>query len=83
MSIIAHWFKRRRSTAMGVVGFASSIGSTLFPVAFHNLNITVGCVQIVFYRPTFLVELIQQIQMVHEDHRIHPNVRSRNYEFGT
>ncbi|KAH9966149.1 MFS general substrate transporter [Russula compacta] len=42
MSIIAHWFKRRRSTAMGIVAFTSSIGSTLFPVAFHNLNVTVG-----------------------------------------
>ncbi|KAH9981764.1 MFS general substrate transporter [Russula compacta] len=41
-SIIAHWFKRRRSTALGVVSFTSSIGSTVFPVAFHNLNVTVG-----------------------------------------
>ncbi|KAN0116615.1 MFS general substrate transporter [Russula decolorans] len=41
-SIIAHWFKRRRSTALGIMSFASSIGGTVFPVAFRNLHATVG-----------------------------------------
>lgn len=42
MSVIAHWFKRRRSTALGIVTFASSIGGIVFPVVFRNLLITVG-----------------------------------------
>jgi len=42
MSIIAHWFKKRRGTALGVVAFASSIGGTLFPVVFRNLTDIVG-----------------------------------------
>ncbi|KAI9454244.1 MFS general substrate transporter [Lactarius psammicola] len=42
MSVIAHWFKKRRSTALGINAFASSIGGTVFPVVFRNLLITVG-----------------------------------------
>ncbi|KAF8265572.1 MFS general substrate transporter [Lactarius quietus] len=42
MSVIAHWFKKRRSTALGIVTFASSIGGMVFPVVFQNLLITVG-----------------------------------------
>ncbi|KAH9958351.1 major facilitator superfamily domain-containing protein [Russula dissimulans] len=36
MSIIAHWFNRRRSTALGFIAFASSIGGIVFPVAFQH-----------------------------------------------
>ncbi len=42
MSTIAHWFKKRRGTALGVVAFASSLGGTLFPVVFRNLTDIVG-----------------------------------------
>jgi MFS transporter, MCT family, solute carrier family 16 (monocarboxylic acid transporters), member 10 len=42
MSIIAHWFKKKRGTALGFIAFASSIGGTVFPVAFRNLHDTVG-----------------------------------------
>ncbi|KAI0263412.1 MFS general substrate transporter, partial [Gloeopeniophorella convolvens] len=42
MGVIAHWFKKKRSTAMGVVAFGSSMGGTVFPIAFRNLNIAVG-----------------------------------------
>ncbi|KAF8488310.1 MFS general substrate transporter [Russula emetica] len=42
ISIVAHWFKRRRSTAFGIISFASSVGGTVFPVAFRNLNVTIG-----------------------------------------
>ncbi|KAI9511091.1 MFS general substrate transporter [Russula earlei] len=42
MSVIAHWFKTRRSTALGIVAFASSVGGTVFPVAFRNLHMAVG-----------------------------------------
>lgn len=41
-SIIAHWFKSRRSTALGIMSFASSIGATMFSVAFRNLHASVG-----------------------------------------
>ncbi|KAF8272784.1 MFS general substrate transporter [Lactarius quietus] len=42
MCVIAHWFKRRRSTALGIAAFASSVGGTVFPVVFRNLVVTVG-----------------------------------------
>ncbi|KAI9446197.1 MFS general substrate transporter [Lactarius indigo] len=42
MSVVAHWFKKRRSTALGIVAFASSIGGTAFPALFRNLLVTVG-----------------------------------------
>ncbi|KAN0140868.1 Major facilitator superfamily domain containing protein [Lactarius tabidus] len=42
MSAMAHWFKKRRSTALGILAFASSIGGTVFPIMFRNLLVTVG-----------------------------------------
>jgi len=42
MSVIAHWFKKRRGFALGFMAFTSSIGGTVFPVAFRNLHDTVG-----------------------------------------
>ncbi|KAI9446199.1 MFS general substrate transporter [Lactarius indigo] len=42
MGVIAHWFKKRRSTALGIIAFASSIGGTVFPTVFRNLLVTVG-----------------------------------------
>lgn len=42
MSIVAHWFKKRRGTAMGVIAFVSSIGGTVFPITFRNLKDIVG-----------------------------------------
>ncbi|KAH9066391.1 MFS general substrate transporter [Lactarius vividus] len=42
MSVIAHWFKKRRSTVLGIVGCASPIGGTIFPIVFRNLLATVG-----------------------------------------
>ncbi|KAN0141818.1 MFS general substrate transporter [Lactarius tabidus] len=42
MSVIAHWFKKRRSAALGINAFASSIGGTVFPVVFRSLLIAVG-----------------------------------------
>ena len=47
MSVMAHWFKKRRSTALGILAFASSIGGTVFPVIFRNLLVTVGYAQVV------------------------------------
>jgi MFS transporter, MCT family, solute carrier family 16 (monocarboxylic acid transporters), member 10 len=41
-SIIAHWFKKKRSTALGIVSFVSSIGGAVFSVTFRNLNVTIG-----------------------------------------
>ena len=46
MSVLAHWFKKRRSTALGILAFASSIGGTVFPVVFRNLLVTVGYAQV-------------------------------------
>jgi MFS family permease len=42
MSAIPHWFKKRRSTALGINAFSSSIGGTVFPVVFRNLLVKVG-----------------------------------------
>jgi len=42
MCVLAHWFKKRRSTALGIAAFASSIGGIVYPVAFRNLVVAVG-----------------------------------------
>ncbi|KAH9993846.1 major facilitator superfamily domain-containing protein [Russula vinacea] len=42
IGIVSHWFKKRRSTALGIISFASSISGTVFPVVFRNLNVTIG-----------------------------------------
>ncbi|KAF8264993.1 MFS general substrate transporter [Lactarius quietus] len=42
MCVLAHWFKKRLSTALGIAAFATSIGGTVFPIVFRNLIITVG-----------------------------------------
>jgi len=42
LSCVAHWFKKRRSLAYGVVATGSSIGGTLFPIVVHNLIPRVG-----------------------------------------
>jgi MFS family permease len=42
ISVVSHWFKKRRSTAMGIVACGSSIGGTVFPIAFRNLVDVVG-----------------------------------------
>ncbi|KAI0260450.1 MFS general substrate transporter [Gloeopeniophorella convolvens] len=40
--IVAHWFKRRRATALGIVTMGSPLGGIIFPIAFRNLAIAVG-----------------------------------------
>lgn len=42
MCVIAHWFNKRRSTALGIVTFAGSIGGTVLPVVFRSLVVKVG-----------------------------------------
>ncbi|KAF8900548.1 MFS general substrate transporter [Mucidula mucida] len=36
-AVIAHWFKRRRGLAMGLMAMGSSFGGTLIPIAARNL----------------------------------------------
>ncbi|TFK46696.1 MFS general substrate transporter [Heliocybe sulcata] len=40
--ILAHWWKKRRQTALGVCAIGSSIGGTLFPIIFRNLVPQIG-----------------------------------------
>ncbi|KAI0080541.1 MFS general substrate transporter [Panus rudis PR-1116 ss-1] len=42
MGIVAHWFKKKRGVALGVVAVGSSIGGTVFPIAARNLIVLVG-----------------------------------------
>ncbi|KZV62163.1 MFS general substrate transporter [Peniophora sp. CONT] len=42
MAIIGHWFKRRRSIALGIVAIGSSVGGTVIPIAFGRLVNEVG-----------------------------------------
>ncbi|KAI0050386.1 MFS general substrate transporter [Auriscalpium vulgare] len=41
-AVVAHWFARRRSTALGIATTGSSIGGTVFPIMFRNLVVSVG-----------------------------------------
>ncbi|EKM55121.1 uncharacterized protein PHACADRAFT_255517 [Phanerochaete carnosa HHB-10118-sp] len=42
LGVVAHWFKRRKGLALGVVAVGSSLGGTLFPIAIRNLIQEVG-----------------------------------------
>ncbi|TCD70280.1 hypothetical protein EIP91_004181 [Steccherinum ochraceum] len=42
MGVIAHWFKRRRGIALGMIAGGSSIGGTIFPIAARHLIQDVG-----------------------------------------
>ncbi len=43
-AVIAHWFKRRRGLAMGLMAMGSSFGGTLIPIAARNLIPILGYV---------------------------------------
>ena len=45
VAVVAHWFKRRKGLALGMVAVGSSAGGVLFPIAIHNLIDKVGCVE--------------------------------------
>ncbi|KAJ3566847.1 hypothetical protein NP233_g6743 [Leucocoprinus birnbaumii] len=42
LSVVGHWFKRRRGIALGLTAAGSSMGGTVFPIAARNLIILVG-----------------------------------------
>ncbi|KAK2464720.1 hypothetical protein APHAL10511_003296 [Amanita phalloides] len=42
MAVVAHWFKKRRGQAMGLVAMGTSLGGTLLPVAAKSLMGQVG-----------------------------------------
>ncbi|KAL0946435.1 hypothetical protein HGRIS_012658 [Hohenbuehelia grisea] len=41
-AVLAHWFKRRRGLALGLIAVGSSIGGTVFPIAARRLIVLVG-----------------------------------------
>ncbi|KAJ7197764.1 major facilitator superfamily domain-containing protein [Mycena pura] len=42
LSVVGHWFHRRRGLALGLSAVGSSIGGTVFPIATHKLIPLVG-----------------------------------------
>ncbi|KAF9448297.1 MFS general substrate transporter [Macrolepiota fuliginosa MF-IS2] len=42
LSVVGHWFKKRRGIAMGVTATGSSLGGTIFPIAARNLIGIIG-----------------------------------------
>ncbi|KAJ7080079.1 major facilitator superfamily domain-containing protein [Mycena crocata] len=42
LAIVSHWFKRRRSTAMGVVASGSSVGGLVIPILVQQLIPQIG-----------------------------------------
>ncbi|KAI0260447.1 MFS general substrate transporter [Gloeopeniophorella convolvens] len=40
--IVAHWFRLKRSSALGIVTLGSPLGGIVFPIAFRNLTVAVG-----------------------------------------
>ncbi|EJD49716.1 MFS general substrate transporter [Auricularia subglabra TFB-10046 SS5] len=42
MAVLTHWFKKRRSTAFGVVAIGSSVGGTVFPIIVRKLQESLG-----------------------------------------
>jgi hypothetical protein len=77
--IIAHW-REKTVNNLGNLSLASSIGGTVFSVAFRNLNAAVGYAQVIFCRYNPLISL--QIRMVDENHLLCLNAYPGNYESG-
>ena len=44
VAVVAHWFKKRKGLALGVMAFGSSTGATVYPVIVRKLIDAVGCV---------------------------------------
>ena len=44
LTVIGHWFKRKRALAFGIASFGAAIGGVLFPIAARKLFEDVGCV---------------------------------------
>ncbi|KAI6035994.1 MFS general substrate transporter [Pisolithus microcarpus] len=44
ISVVSHWFSKKKGMALGVVSIGSSLGGVLFPIAGQNLIPLVGCV---------------------------------------
>ncbi|KAJ7087584.1 MFS general substrate transporter [Mycena belliarum] len=42
LAIVSHWFKRRRSTAMGIVAAGSSVGGSVIPIMVQRLIPEIG-----------------------------------------
>ncbi|PFH46717.1 hypothetical protein AMATHDRAFT_97034, partial [Amanita thiersii Skay4041] len=42
MAVIAHWFRKKRGVAMGLVAVGASIGGTVLPIAANKLIDSVG-----------------------------------------
>ncbi|KAI6043380.1 major facilitator superfamily domain-containing protein [Pisolithus marmoratus] len=42
ISVVSHWFSKKKGMALGVVSIGSSLGGTLFPIAAQNLIPRVG-----------------------------------------
>ena len=46
IAVVAHWFKKKKGLALGLVAVGSSLGGTLFPIATRNLIEEVGYVTV-------------------------------------
>ncbi|KAJ6496067.1 MFS general substrate transporter [Mycena sanguinolenta] len=42
LAVVSHWFKRRRSTALGIVAAGGSVGGLLIPIMVQNLIPRIG-----------------------------------------
>jgi len=47
-AIVAHWFKKRRSLAVGLITAGASLGGTIIPIVARNLVDLVGYVSASF-----------------------------------
>ncbi|KZS99111.1 MFS general substrate transporter [Sistotremastrum niveocremeum HHB9708] len=42
LAVVSHWFKKRRSTAYGILAVGSSVGGTVYPIMVRNLITKIG-----------------------------------------
>ncbi|KAK7685973.1 hypothetical protein QCA50_010783 [Cerrena zonata] len=42
LTVVSHWFNKKRGAALGLVSIGSSLGGTIFPIAARNLITAVG-----------------------------------------
>ena len=42
LTVVSHWFNKKRGMALGLLSIGSSVGGTIFPIAARNLIPAVG-----------------------------------------
>jgi hypothetical protein len=85
ISVVTHWFKKKRGFALGLTSFGSALGATVQPIILRQLITKIGCVQAIS-RPSFGLKAFHnkfQVPMGNAHPGIYTSFRASHREFGS